>query len=604
MHMEKIEIKGLKCYGPNTTKWMLGEESHLPVGPANAGKSTLASAIFSAIHASYSPEDFYAVSPPATLSVSATFYLSQADAEKLTSEIFGRYQPASPEFPADLWRWLADELFSSLEFRAEARLGVDQTLQTDISVISRLLVQDDSSNVIQVQTRSNGPQIERTDFLNRVGGFLKNRDRKESRIDDFLEHDDTFRIVSNKGLQDAGSSLIKDRVRVLGEVRARPANRSNDSMETWDGSNLGCVLGAMSAGKPSEKHRYDSIKSSFEALMQPMQLYPWRQEDKWVLGFLVPGIPEPLPASAVGMGTVEILLLITNLASSQGRIIVVEEPELHLHPPAQRALQQSIDEATTRNQILIVTHSRDIVNADGNYRLTRLQPGIQPLQIESHRPEDLSSISPSWVREYLKDALFASSVVLVEGPYDQLTIQNLMDILLPDWRAKGIVVVPVDGKKSVLKPFQYLKGLGLKVFVCLDNDALTKTDSGLTIDGEKIPICASLKHAYRCGMIDEQDYDDIKAAGKAVGPGSEYSGEFIDRWRAKLAEIGWVVLSSELDHLILTAAGLVEGSERSPRSAKRQAEVASRSISKPESTEGRPWGQPLKKPAGAPLNLG
>ena len=25
---------------------------------------------------------------------------------------------------------------------------------------------------------------------------------------------------------------------------------------------------------------------------------------------------------------------------------------------------------------------------------------------------------------------------------------------------------------------------------------------------------------------------------------------------------------------------------------------------KPESTEGGPWGQPLKKPAGAPLNLG
>ena len=27
-------------------------------------------------------------------------------------------------------------------------------------------------------------------------------------------------------------------------------------------------------------------------------------------------------------------------------------------------------------------------------------------------------------------------------------------------------------------------------------------------------------------------------------------------------------------------------------------------FTKPESTEGRPWGQPLKKPAGAPLNLG
>ena len=27
-------------------------------------------------------------------------------------------------------------------------------------------------------------------------------------------------------------------------------------------------------------------------------------------------------------------------------------------------------------------------------------------------------------------------------------------------------------------------------------------------------------------------------------------------------------------------------------------------MAKPESTEGRPWGQSLKKPAGAPLNLG
>ena len=33
-------------------------------------------------------------------------------------------------------------------------------------------------------------------------------------------------------------------------------------------------------------------------------------------------------------------------------------------------------------------------------------------------------------------------------------------------------------------------------------------------------------------------------------------------------------------------------------------EVAQDGLANPESTEGRPWGQPLKKPAGAPLNLG
>ena len=46
--------------------------------------------------------------------------------------------------------------------------------------------------------------------------------------------------------------------------------------------------------------------------------------------------------------------------------------------------------------------------------------------------------------------------------------------------------------------------------------------------------------------------------------------------------------------------------EAQARLAAMQAESdgADESPSKPESTEGRPWGQPLKKAAGAPLNLG
>ena len=37
---------------------------------------------------------------------------------------------------------------------------------------------------------------------------------------------------------------------------------------------------------------------------------------------------------------------------------------------------------------------------------------------------------------------------------------------------------------------------------------------------------------------------------------------------------------------------------------RRQNKWDKRGAFNPESTEGRPWGQPLKKPAGAPLNLG
>ena len=42
----------------------------------------------------------------------------------------------------------------------------------------------------------------------------------------------------------------------------------------------------------------------------------------------------------------------------------------------------------------------------------------------------------------------------------------------------------------------------------------------------------------------------------------------------------------------------------SPEVSRENGKYVLRPSVKPESTEGRPWGQPLKKPAGAPLNLG
>ena len=70
---------------------------------------------------------------------------------------------------------------------------------------------------------------------------------------------------------------------------------------------------------------------------------------------------------------------------------------------------------------------------------------------------------------------------------------------------------------------------------------------------------------------------------------------------------GWELLGrirevSEIPVIMLTALGHEHEKVRGLRSGADDYVV--KPISKPESTEGRPWGQPLKKPAGAPLNLG
>jgi predicted ATPase len=43
-------------------------------------------------------------------------------------------------------------------------------------------------------------------------------------------------------------------------------------------------------------------------------------------------------------------------------IVAIEEPELALHPAAMRALVDGLDEATSRNQILLTTHSAELLD--------------------------------------------------------------------------------------------------------------------------------------------------------------------------------------------------------------------------------------------------
>ena len=85
MFLQSLELQGLKCYGPGTTTWTLDGQSHVIVGPANAGKSTLASAISSALSGSFSPADFYSLSRPAKLSIMGVFKPTHSDALEMST---------------------------------------------------------------------------------------------------------------------------------------------------------------------------------------------------------------------------------------------------------------------------------------------------------------------------------------------------------------------------------------------------------------------------------------------------------------------------------------------------------------------------------------
>lgn len=132
--------------------------------------------------------------------------------------------------------------------------------------------------------------------------------------------------------------------------------------------------------------------------------------------------PDDLAVQLHGAGTWEALVIAEALADAAGRLVILDEPAVTLHPTWQRALRTMIGEA--EGQFLVITHSADLVpmgNADDLASLVRIEN--ETGQSRAHRfdratlaRDDVSRIT----REFALSAdavslLFARGVVLVEG---------------------------------------------------------------------------------------------------------------------------------------------------------------------------------------------
>lgn len=96
---------------------------------------------------------------------------------------------------------------------------------------------------------------------------------------------------------------------------------------------------------------------------------------KEILGFVVTAIPslngqrpgvylpdrETIPIDQMGEGVPNIVALLADLALSEGKLFLIEEPENDLHPQALKALLDLIVESSKSNQFVVSTHSNIVV---------------------------------------------------------------------------------------------------------------------------------------------------------------------------------------------------------------------------------------------------
>ena len=69
-----------------------------------------------------------------------------------------------------------------------------------------------------------------------------------------------------------------------------------------------------------------------------------------------------LPATFISDGTIEIITLIDILYFERRNVVAIEEPEKNIHPALLQKLVELMKEASKTKQLIITTHSPEIIN--------------------------------------------------------------------------------------------------------------------------------------------------------------------------------------------------------------------------------------------------
>lgn len=196
-------------------------------------------------------------------------------------------------------------------------------------------------------------------------------------------------------------------------------------------------------------------------------------------------------------------------ARKRGLILGIEEPELYMHPQAQRTVRRVFRNiAQGGDQVFFSTHSSLLVDVAGFDEIIRLESRIETvagkkvtqseawqlpmarmiLDIETRIPTCKGKVTSASIRDLYSHAynprrnegFFASKIILVEGPTEEYSLPIYADYIEgAAFDLHNISVVECGGKGAMDRLYRIFNELHIPCFLLLDYD-VGNTDKKIT----------------------------------------------------------------------------------------------------------------------------
>jgi predicted ATP-dependent endonuclease of OLD family len=184
------------------------------------------------------------------------------------------------------------------------------------------------------------------------------------------------------------------------------------------------------------------------------------------------------PFERLGAGFQQAFVILMYMFHPDYTILLLEEPEFHLHPALISRLLQILERQNLSDQIFMTTHSPIFIHPENLHQLFRIVREGDSTRVYSPRLSghhlDYNRLTQELNAENC-EMFFADTVLLVEGPSDHILMRGLINRFYPGH--KDIKVIQVYGKSNIDVYGELLNIFNIPHTVLLDQDALY--DSGI-----------------------------------------------------------------------------------------------------------------------------
>jgi putative ATP-dependent endonuclease of OLD family len=277
-------------------------------------------------------------------------------------------------------------------------------------------------------------------------------------------------------------ALLNSKLKLFEEIRYRPEGQNKKVYESFNGLDTADVLMTLSRhDKRKERDRFAAIQKAFNEIFPTLDFVSV-ENDKGKPEIKIISSSDELPLNFLGTGITEIIIFLTNLVGCKDKIFFIEEPELHLHPMAQKVFMSLLNKYRIENQLFIITHSIYFIDIENIFNNSLISLEGDHSKIKQLKGNEFDNRELAKIRKNLdnhaKEIFFSKEVILTEGETEIGAIPSFSRHLGKDPDSLGRFFLWVGGKDNFSIFIKLFDIFNISWKVLCDKDAIMEINNG------------------------------------------------------------------------------------------------------------------------------